>query len=837
MQIIFPGFFHSSEFYRTCCSNTFKMKRVCLLLIYVIMAAGFMSYQKTEKVTYLNTESLQIGFDGTGHLLALTDKNTGKNYLIETDNSPLLSLRMNDSFENPVSLQATGDTLILTYPSGVRAFVLTKQNANYVVFKLFHLEGETSAVELALWGPYNTIIRETIGETIGVVRNHEFALGLQTLNIKTIGGFPWKENDCMPQIDIFEQDDPTDISEKNKRYVLYRVEAAKPTETGSSLQAYCRNRYTNRIIENLGYEKYVAPAWHDGGVIGSAIALFGCPADEVLETIGKIEVAEGLPHPMINGQWAKISPEASSAYIIMNFDEDNIDRVLNVTKKAGLKHLYHSGPFKTWGHFVLNDQFPNEVAGLKKCVEKAKAQGISIGVHTLSNFITTNDAYVTPVPDKRLARVGSSVLTKDIDALQTGIEIQSPEFFNEYNNSNLKTAMIGEELIRFKQLSDTSPWTLTSCERGAFGTKSSDHSQGDTISLLADHGYKVFLTNAELTEEVAHNIARLFNETGLCQISFDGLEGNRSTALGNYGESLMPYTWYTALTDEEKENLIIDASRTTHFFWHIYTRMNWGEPWYAGFRESQTEYRMKNQDYFQRNLMPGMLGWFSMRPEMSLEDMEWMLARSAAYDAGYAFVTSFDVLEKHGQSDQILDLIKRWEKARMNGAFPDMLKKEMENLDNEYHLKTTGENTWNLYRVNTGIFYHTQKEKQPGEPHFSSFTFSNPYQIQPLTITIQAMEDTECRNIKLEMDNYRTLIFPVKLSNGQILKYEGRESAILYDKYWNYIRTISIPAGATAISHGEHSFTTDTEFKGGEHPEIKLEVKVVSAGMILKGEN
>ena len=61
-------------------------------------------------------------------------------------------------------------------------------------------------------------------------------------------------------------------------------------------------------------------------------------------------------------------------------------------------------------HFDLNDRFPSGREGLRDVVERAEARGIHVGVHTLSNFITTNDPYVTPVPDPRLARVGSSRL-------------------------------------------------------------------------------------------------------------------------------------------------------------------------------------------------------------------------------------------------------------------------------------------------------------------------------------------------------------------------------------------------------------------------------------------
>ena len=54
--------------------------------------------------------------------------------------------------------------------------------------------------------------------------------------------------------------------------------------------------------------------------------------------------------------------------------------------------------------------------------------------------------------------------------------------------------------------------------------------------------------------------------------------------------------------------------------------MNWGEPWYAGFRESQTEYRFNNQAYFQRNFMPGMLGWLGMTGTTGIAEIEWMVA-------------------------------------------------------------------------------------------------------------------------------------------------------------------------------------------------------------------
>lgn len=814
------------------------IKNIIAFIFSVVLLFSMVSCsEQRTRLTSKNGE-FQLELNKDGSLSSIFDKSNSKDYLDVNEKAYLISVRINGNFEFPISMLEAKGLIILTYPSGTKAEIKYTSKETHIVLELIKLEGGPE-VELITWGPYPTTINKIIGETIGVVRGEEYALGIQSLNIKTLGGYPYQENDCMPEFDFFQQESISDLSQGDKTHVLYRIEAAKPTKIGSSLQAYCRNRNEERIIENLDHQKFVAPAYDDGGVIGSKIALFGCPVENALETIGKIEMAEGLPHPTIDGQWGKTSAGAAAAYLIMDFTEEDIEEALEVTKKAGLKYLYHYGKtFKSWGHFELYEgEFPNGYEGMKICVEKAKEQGISLGLHTLSNFINTNDPYVTPIPDKRLAKVGSSIITANIDKKETEIAIESPDFFNQYKNNSLRTVQIGKELIRYGKVSEEAPWKLLDCQRGAFDTKISAHKTGDKISKLLDHGYKVFLSNTDLTIELSKNIAELYNKTGMRQISFDGLEGNKSTGLGNYGEVMMPYVWYNALSEDIKSNLIIDASRTTHFFWHIYSRMNWGEPWYAGFRESQTEYRMKNQKYFRRNMMPGMLGWFSMTSEISLEDMEWMLARSAAYDAGYAFVLNTKIVKTHGLSDEILNLVKQWEQARMGSAFPTDLKKEMENTDNEYHLEYIAENEWNLYPVKTEIIRHTKKLRQPGEPLFSSFEFNNPHKNQELVLTIQALEETKCENITVELNNYKKIVFPVSLSDNQIIRYAGGNTAILYDKHWNIIKNINLELEKVEIGTGEYTLVLDCHFKSDKNSEIKLEVKTTGEAIHLKAKN
>ncbi len=784
-----------------------------------------------------STNSFQMSIDSNGNITKLIDKNSATNYLSKDIAAPLMSIRVDDKILSPQSaiFDEENRTITLNYENDRLAQIKIESKEMHLTFELLAISNQED-VELIIWGRYPTTINKIIGETVGVVQGKEYAVGIQALNPKTLGGYPWQENDCMPQIDIFEQDDFSDLSEEKKRYVLYRVEAAKPEEFGSTLQAYCRNRNKERVIQNWNHEKYVAPPLKEGGVIGSKIALFGCPVEKALETIAAIEIAEGLPHPKIDGEWGKTVPSASAAYMIMGFGEEDIEKALDITKKAGLRYLYHPGPFENWGHFKLNkDRFPNGIAGMKNCVDKAEARGIKLGVHTLSNFITTNDPYITPVPDKRLAKVGSSIITQDISKHQTEIGIESPDFFNQFKNNHLKTVVIDDELIRYGKVSEGVPWKLLDCQRGAFGTKISKHKKGNKISKLADHGYKVFLTNAELTIEMAKRIADLYNQTGLRQISFDGLEGNRSTGMGNYGEILFTQTWFDNLSEEIRQHYIADASRTSHYFWHMYTRMNWGEPWYAGFRESQTEYRLKNQKYFKRNLMPGMLGWFKMTPETSIEDIEWMLARSAAFNAGYAFVTSYGALENNGHSEEILDLLGDWEKARLSGVFTEDQTKRMEDIKNEFRLEAVGENEWNFYQVYSYKFKHEKKIRQPGEPIYSTFTAKNPATKQKMNFILTAVGG-DIKDIEMEINNYKKISLPITLKEGETINYTKGEKAVIFDKHWHKVNEVKIDTSALIIGNGDVIVTFDCNFLNGKEPKAKLEIRFVGAIEKVKGK-
>ncbi len=615
--------------------------------------------------------------------------------------SPLLSLQIDGKLMPPVSSRWNAKNGILSLDYGAhRAEVRITERAQHLVFEISKVR-PAKDVDVAVWGSYATGLGDQIGETIGVVQGRGYAIGLQVLNPKTLGGFPHSDDDV--EHGFRYPDPPLAPGGKSESY---RGDTAKPTPFGSVIQAYVRNRSATRVISNWGHSHYTAPAYRDGGLIGSKIALFGCAAPEALATIGAIEQEEGLPHPMMDGVWAKMNPTAHESYLIMPYDVANLDRYLAITKAAGLRYLYSPDDgFETWGHFELRkERFPDNWSSLKECVDRARKQGVRLGIHTLSNFITTNDPYVTPIPDRRLAEVGSSKLKQSVSADATEVEIEDPTFFNQMSNNTLRTVRVGYELIQYDSVTSSAPWKLLKCKRGAFGTHADVHLKGDRITKLMDHGYGTFLTDTALSVEVAQTIARLFNECGLEQLSMDGLEGNWSTGMGQYGPALFAKAWYDHLSPSLRGQVIKDASMPGAYIWHIQTRDNWGEPWYAGFRQSQTEYRLDNQRYFRRNLMPGMLGWFSLTSETSLEDIQWLLARSAGFDAGFCLVTNLDAITGNSQSPEILAAVHAWESARREHVFPAEVLHQLQSVNEEFELSQAGPRQWILQKIESQKF-------------------------------------------------------------------------------------------------------------------------------------
>ncbi|KRF31737.1 hypothetical protein [Paenibacillus sp. Soil787] len=766
---------------------------------------------------------LIIELDGKGQIKAMTDAGSGKSYASAAHATPLIRVLIDGHMEAPLTAdydEVSGELTLRFEESGAKVGVAIKVKELYMTFRVTCIDG--ADVDAIIWGPYVTTIAGSIGDAVGVVHDGRFAIGIQALNVKTIGGWPMEA----------EKLHFADPSFEDAKFE-YESCAAWPSSEGSLLQLFTRNRTktTRRPVWNLPDIEVAAISGIEAEIVGSAIAMFGCEANRVLDTIEAVELGEGLPHPMIEGVWGKTSPAANQSYLITDFSESTMSEAVQYTLKAGLKYVYHPDPFGQWGHFSLKPHsFPNGDDGLKSCVDLAEGMGVHVGVHTLSNFTTLNDPYVTPLPDERLQAVGVARLVEPVIADDVNIVVDDPHPLAA--NLFRRSARIGSELIEYDAISGSAPWKLLGVRRGVNGTAAYAHEAGAEISRLWDHGYDVFFPDIELQDEYSQRIAELFRKTGLKQISFDGLEGCYASGHDGYGVNRFVKLCYEGWGDE----VINDASIVVpNYLWHIFTRFNWGEPWGAATREGQLEWRLSNQRFFARNFIPPMLGWFLVRSANDqfeatvLDEIEWVLSKAAGFNAGFALVADMSVLRRNGNINVLFESVRQWELARHAIAFTEEQRERLREPKGDWHLRPEGEGRWNLYPVNISKpLVCNPAELQPGQPGGADWTFYNRHADQPLKFCLRVTPSYGNDDASVKRPAFFAngiyMTFETEILANQYLVCDGDRIGKIYDQNWNLQKTVETSVDATIVRNGGQTLSFSCKFEGDPKPSVSVKV-------------
>lgn len=389
----------------------------------------------------LKSSLTEITLAETGFITSI--KADGKEALLNSEKSALVSLLEGGKLFAPRNAGVKDDTVIFGFEGGREVCLQFVESDICVTFEAVEVPKDADAL---MFGPVFVTLDEVVGDIIGVCQGQKAAFGIQTLNMKTVQGVPQEYAGALKEIVNYKPEN-TGISVGG---FAETARAASRVEGGSVLHFSCRRRDRTEYREVNGVKDcLVLPVkGEDAFIKGAKIALFACKQTDALERIGQIEVEQGLPHPVIEGEWGKMSRGAMRSYLITGFYEDDIDFVIDKAKIAGFKYIYHDGPFQSWGHFTWNeDGFPRGDEQVKEIVEKCKENGILVGVHTLTNFLNTHDAYVTPVPSEHLLKQGKLYLMEDIDESQTDILIKISHYFD--TPLTLNALQCENELISF----------------------------------------------------------------------------------------------------------------------------------------------------------------------------------------------------------------------------------------------------------------------------------------------------------------------------------------------------------------------------------------------------
>ena len=486
------------------------------------------------------------------------------------------------------------------------------------------------------------------------------------------------------------------------------------------------------------------------GFTGAAVALIGCPADR-LRTIMQQAVREApdLPHSAIGGPWA-LGKAINSGSYLFNFggmSEKNVDRWIDLAKRMGITQIdFHGGSSFRFGDCKPNPEtYPNGVVSFKAVIDRLHKAGIKAGLHTYAFFIDKRCPWVTPVPDKRLAKDVDFTLANDISSTEDGVKVaestSAMSTITGFFTWNSITLQIDDELITYTGVRKDAPFSFAGCTRGALGTHAAAHRRGATVRHLKEC-FGLFVPDPETTlfSEVAAHTADMFNQCGFDMIYLDALDGEGilggSENAWHYGSQFVFEIWKRL-----QRPALMEMSTFHHHLWYVRSRMGaWDHPTRS--HKEFIDIHCKANEECARMFLPGELGWWAVstwtgaqgEPTYS-DDMEYLLSKCIGTGNGLALMgIDPDTIVKTPALPRVADLIRRYEEIRHSGRVPGTVREQLAKPTAEFTLVGDLKAGWKFLPV------HSERHHTDAEPGaLDSWQFTNLYPKQPLHLRIEAL--------------------------------------------------------------------------------------------------
>jgi len=481
---------------------------------------------------------------------------------------------------------------------------------------------------------------------------------------------------------------------------------------------------------------------------GASAAFIAVPPAQLRRALQRVvEASPELPKSPVGGPWALDSPDNHRSYLF-NFGGLNASTAgpwIELAHALGATQIdFHGGTSFRFGDFQPDPKtYPQGIADLKAAVDTLHASGLKAGLHTYSFFIDKRSKYVTPLPDPRLAYSRSFTVAEPVDAQSDTITVQEPTtgvtaqtgFFVP----NSATLRIGEELITFREATQTPPYRFLGCVRGALGTRASAHKAGEKAYHLKElFGLFVPDANTNLFLEIVENTARTYNDCGFDMIYLDALDGS-------FIHDGPEWAWYYGakfvyeLFKRLRKPPIMEMSTFHHHLWVVRSRMGaWDAP-HTGYKEFVDMHRVVNRDC-QRMFLPSHLGWWGVfewngvQPDRTFpDDVEYLMGKALADNAGVSFVHGFspDTFGTSPGARRYAALIRRYEELRKSRRVPVSLRRRLAEPGAEFTLEQIGSNKYAFVPVR----YQRSLPAELGAQHL----VQNPFAPQPLSVRVEAL--------------------------------------------------------------------------------------------------
>lgn len=406
---------------------------------------------------------------------------------------------------------------------------------------------------------------------------------------------------------------------------------------------------------------------------GLTPAVFGvvvAARPEFLAAVERFEKAAGIPSPRLEGAWNKVSPAIKRSYFFLtNFRESQLDEALAIARRGGFDRvlLLQDSWTTGTGHYEINRKsFPDGLKGLKRFCDRFRAEGFKVGLHFLSSSIYPPDRYITPVPDPRLVLGSKTTLAADVDEKADFLPLETaPSAFPAEDGGYMgkgKVVRIGDELIVYGDRKLEAPFGFSGCIRGHLNTKPAAHKKGEQVGhLVRSYGYHMYDMDTTLLDEVAENFARVADACQVDMVYFDGSEDLQGDHW--YYNAKQHKAFYDHL---KKKDVLLQASSYSPYSWHLLARSASADG--HGDLKGYLDMRSPWFDSMGRDGMPLDIGWYyGYDPNSTIDQYEYVLGSTIGYDSSMSYQVSPDAAAAHPFTQDILDLISRYEKLRLSG--------------------------------------------------------------------------------------------------------------------------------------------------------------------------
>ncbi|MCL5019895.1 MAG: hypothetical protein M1426_05470 [Patescibacteria group bacterium] len=649
-----------------------------------------------------------IGNDGTNK--AFIDKKTGVDYLTKGHSISFMSVEKDGKTYPASSVQYSGGMLRVQFKnSTVAAEVKVESKEKYLTFEIVNLSDKN--IDKITMMEIHLSITDSIGSLVSIARNKEFAVCVMGLNMETNTAAGTTSQGIQAVRPAFISSEKGNLSN---------------VENSSILIAYS--------------EASVA-------LTGLKCAVIGVPTPLFLPMVESIEIDYQLPRQTFEGVWGKLSPEVAESYLFIDYTENNIDTVINYAKKGGFTYImaYSNTWAESDGHYKINlKNFPSGFEGLKSATKKIRDAGLKAGLHILIGGISKNDPYVTPTPDPRLRKDGEYILSEDISSASRTVPLlssPSKHFIKPRFSGGGIDIQIDDEIMQYHALSEKPLYSFSECERGAYGTKISNHRKGAKVYHLAEiwDMYSVDVKNS-LMEEVAEKVAEVVNQCQIRMVYYDGSVYERAQDVPAwYAISKCNYTYFSKWKRDVLVQLGWDASP---YVWHFVSRGCSGDWVSIGRKAYVDKFRVgKSFPTYSSNYIPTEFGWwgvFTHTPYCEAtypDELEYVMGKASALNSGFALETDAEVLNKYGRTDELLHIINNYITARKQKYFTPTMRKALLEPGKEFNLEKEPGDTWKLHRIN----YGPEKIIKLGKDNKNTFSVENGFASQPIRLRLKTM--------------------------------------------------------------------------------------------------